>query len=420
MIGSARPQVERLSMRVALGATGLVALIYLGVAVVIVAWTTVSLTGQMDARLERTLASAVAGSRLAGQDQATEPPSGMVDRDRGRPDFGRERVTWLVMADGEVRSTRPDMTLPSDYAGATEPTTVESSGNEIRIVGMASEDGYFVVGESISPVNDARTTVILGLLAIAPFLLAGVFVGFLLVGRRVAMPIERARQRQLAFTADASHELRTPLSVIKANIELALSEAENGNSDRSRLELISDETDRMRAIIQDLLWLARFDAIREPPDEDPVNLGIVVEQAVDRFRPVAATKPLSLDLRVESPDVTLAVSPEWIDRLAGVLLDNACKYTPSGGQVGVKIERIGRRVVLGVDDSGPGIAPEEREKIFDRFRRASSQTEGTGLGLAIADAIVTATSGSWSIGTSPLGGARMQILWADTSRVDHE
>ena len=95
-------------------------------------------------------------------------------------------------------------------------------------------------------------------------LLVLVFAGAFIVGRQTAGPIEQARRRQLEFTADASHELRTPLAVIEAETSLALANLEEGGSDSATLRRVADETHRMRTIVEDLLWLARFDAL--PPD----------------------------------------------------------------------------------------------------------------------------------------------------------
>jgi len=94
-----------------------------------------------------------------------------------------------------------------------------------------------------------------------------------------------------------------------------------------------------------------------------------------------------------------------------VLLANACTYTPSGGRVQVTVVADADGPGLLVDDSGPGIPPEERARIFDRFYRNSTRGEGAGLGLSIGDAIVRATGGEWQVTTSPLGGARFQVRW---------
>ncbi len=105
-------------------------------------------------------------------------------------------------------------------------------------------------------------------------------------------------------------------------------------------------------------------------------------------------------------------SSEWLDRLLGVLLDNACKYSPDGG--GGRGQRRDRRQPGsgGGGGLGPGIPEDERAKIFDRFHRAEGQGGyGSGLGLAIADAVVRHTHGRWEVGTSTYGGARMAVSW---------
>ena len=112
--------------------------------------------------------------------------------------------------------------------------------------------------------------------------------------------------------------------------------------------------------------------------------------------------------------VTVNAAPELLDRLVGVLVDNACKYAPDGGSVEVRVALENGRPTLTVDDSGPGIADEDRQRIFDRFHRSvdtAGQTDGAGLGLAIADAVVKATRGKWTVGQSPLGGARFSVRW---------
>ena len=93
------------------------------------------------------------------------------------------------------------------------------------------------------------------------------------------------------------------------------------------------------------------------------------------------------------------------------MVDNACRYAGSGGTVLVAVKVTGNKVSLSVDDSGPGIAPEERSKLFDRFHRATDEGNGAGLGLANADAVVRATRGEWHVGRAELGGAHMEVRW---------
>jgi two-component system OmpR family sensor kinase len=170
----------------------------------------------------------------------------------------------------------------------------------------------------------------------------------------------------------------------------------------------------MRRLLEDMLWLARFDAAAAPSTTEPVDLGVLAAQAADRFTVVAETRRLHLGVHVPPTQALVAASPDLLDRLIGVLLDNACKYAPEEGIVDVTVAAEGTRVTVTVDDSGPGIAAEDEERIFDRFHRSvttSSEAGGAGLGLAIGDAIVRATGGRWTVGRSPEGGARFSVTW---------
>ena len=211
---------------------------------------------------------------------------------------------------------------------------------------------------------------------------------------------------QLEFTADASHELRTPLSVIEANTSLALAQARDEEWYRTAFERVDNESKRMRRLLDDMLWLARFDATQGPPNAEPVDVGVLATATADRFGAVAEARNLTLVVQAAPVDSVINAPPEWLDRLLGVLLDNACKFSADGGTVRVGVTSEGGRVHLTVDDAGPGIPDEERGRIFDRFHRASETKSGAGLGLAIADAIVRATDGRWKVGPHRRPAAR--------------
>jgi len=262
-------------------------------------------------------------------------------------------------------------------------------------------------------VSQAQANLIVSELVIGPLLLLAVFLGAVAIGRRVAAPIELARRRQLEFTADASHELRTPLSVIEAQATLAIARGRDATWDGEAFGRINTELKRTRKLVDDMLWLARFDSTGEQPQPEPVDLRVLAAQTADRFAAVAETRGQHLEVRTGPPDDDAIVTapPEWLDRLVGILLDNACKYSPDGGSISVGVAGEGRRVRVTVDDSGPGIPVAERGRIFDRFHRATDQPGGSGLGLAIASAIVRASGGRWQIGTSPAGGASVSVSW---------
>jgi signal transduction histidine kinase len=240
-----------------------------------------------------------------------------------------------------------------------------------------------------------------------PFLLLAMFGGVLVVGLRALAPVEQSRRRQLEFTADASHELRTPLSVIRAEADVALSAPREATEYRDSLRRIQGESHRLRQLVEDMLWLARFDSKPPPPGSEPVDLATLAQACADRFRSVGPA------VNAETPDgaVLISAPPEWIDRLAGVLVDNACRYAGPDGTVRIEVRAQGSRASLTVEDSGPGIPEAERPLLFDRFHRATEHGSGAGLGLAIGDSIVRSTGGRWHVGDSPLGGALMSVSW---------
>jgi two-component system, OmpR family, sensor histidine kinase CiaH len=400
-------EVRRQSIRVALTATSIVAIVYFVVAIAVVAIVGRNLTAQIDASLDdalrRSLSQPFPGGGGGGGGYFQPPES-------GRPG-GLPFLTWTVTPNGTVFAPPSNPTLPAAYAAVTTAQTATIDGIDMRIAGAPAGDDHVVVAQNLDSVSQAQSTLILAELLIGPILFIIVFAGAVAIGRRVAAPIERASRRQLEFTADASHELRTPLSVIEAHTSLALAQDRSESWYRDAFGRVDLESKRMRRLLDDLLWLARFDATSTPPNVEPIDLGVLAVQTADRFGVVAEARHLDFDVRVPADSLVINAPPEWLDRLLGVLLDNACKYAPDGGTVTVSIVPEKTRISLVVDDTGPGIPEVERARIFDRFHRASEQGGGAGLGLAIADAIVRATNGRWRVETAPGGGARMAVSW---------
>jgi two-component system sensor histidine kinase CiaH len=398
------PGVRAQSIRVALAATAVVAVAYAIISTAVIAFATIDLTNQIDGRLLGTF------DRLPPSGSAPPPDIG---NQPGRP-FGPQVFVWTIAADGTVTKDSNTPDLPTELVGVTTPQTATIAGVQVRVAGTQVGSERIVVAQTLQPVSDTQNTILLGTLLIAPLLLVVVFVGAVIIGRRVAGPIEAARRRELEFTADASHELRTPLSVIEAHTSLALSQERDPAWYRTAFARVDRESRRMRRLLEDMLWLARFDAAQAPAQAELVDLVTVVRQAADRFAAIAETRKLDLAVEVPASAVMVSGGADLLDRLVGVLLDNACKYSPEGGRVEVHVVIDNSLPTLVVDDAGPGIAEGDREQIFDRFHRSlatTTQAEGAGLGLAIADAVTRATRGKWTIGRSPLGGARFSVRW---------
>jgi two-component system sensor histidine kinase MprB len=213
--------------------------------------------------------------------------------------------------------------------------------------------------------------------------------------------LEESLETQRRFVADASHELRTPLTSMATNIEV-LKQAERLDPDQ-RARLFGDlerEAHEMRDLITALLELARGDANLE---RRPVQLDELVASAVDRAR--ARFPEVGWEERLEPTEVEGV--PERLERAVWNLLENAGKWTTNGKPVEVRL--AGRE--LTVRDHGPGIAPEDREHVFDRFYRASAARSlpGSGLGLAIVREVAEAHGGSVTVEEPPGGGALLRL-----------
>ena len=397
MSAAARGRLRRHALRTAALATALVAV---GLGVVLAA---------TDALVSRNLTAAIDGRLDQWMTQAAAQPNVSVSHIDPDNDFDAPLLSWVMQPDGGCQPVGTAPALPGRLCAATPLITAEVAGNSFRLLGKRIGDGGLVVGASLVPTGQQLGELILAELVVGPLLLALVFVGAFAVGSRVGGPVERMRQRQLAFTADASHELRTPLTVMQAEASLALSG--NDRDLRPALKRVSGEIGRMRRIVEDLLWLARFDSEPRSPQAQLIDLGTAVRTAEERFGTVAATG--SLALTVEAPDRTLLVSMpvEWLDRLIGVLVDNACRHAHTEVRVEARAAD-GGRAELSVSDDGEGIPDGELPLLFDRFHRATSVGQGAGLGLAIADSVVRATHGCWTVTNLAGGGARFAVIWS--------
>ncbi|HUY97196.1 MAG TPA: HAMP domain-containing sensor histidine kinase [Verrucomicrobiae bacterium] len=326
-----------------------------------------------------------------------------------RPDFDQPIFAWVVLPGGGCRRVGAVPALPSTLCRVQAPATADVAGTLFRLIGRRRPGtGRVVVGTSLAPVSGLMGDLVTAELVVGPLLLLLVFLGALAVGSRVGGPVERMRQRQLALTADASHELRTPLTVIQAETNLAL--AGDDRHLRASLVRVSQELTRMRRIVEDLLWLARFDAQPRPPTPAVLDLVTVAQLAAERFATLAAARGVSLAVDAPEGVLLVTVPVAWMDRLVGVLVDNACRHARS--RVGLHVGAVeGRRVELAVSDDGDGIPDAELPRIFDRFHRATPRGDGAGLGLAIADAVVGATHGGWQVTTRDGGGARFAVAW---------
>ncbi len=392
--------------RIALVASLLIGIVYAGCVAVLDGVVAARLVASVDARLQERLSDV----REAGTAAAVTAGTDDDDDDYDNPPL----YLWLVPRDRaavQLSTGAPPLPPASTLAGRPSLTTRLTPGT-FRLDTVRYRGGLLVAGQSLAEQDHIEGVLSVGEALAAPVLLLAVFIGALIIGLRALSPVEQSRRRQLEYTADASHELRTPLSVIAAETSVALGTQRKAADYRSALVRIQGEGERLRRIVEDLLWLARFDSQPPPPGDEPLDLATIAAGCADRFRAVARSHSIEIQVACDGPGPAwISAPPEWLDRLAGVLADNACRYAGPDGTVRISVRQRASRVTLTVEDSGPGIPAEERGRLFDRFHRATERGEGAGLGLAIANSIVRSTAGQWRIGDSPLGGAFFGVSW---------
>jgi len=200
--------------------------------------------------------------------------------------------------------------------------------------------------------------------------------------------IDKAFASVRTFTGNASHELRTPISLMRTEIEVALYRPRDSQEYRAILGRLLEETSRMTNLVENLLSLARADGGAETIGLGPIRVDDLLRQVAGSWNGAMNRAMLDFRVEIEGEDLALLGDRHLLPRLLSILLENASKYTPPGGSVKLCAASAGTRVVLSVADSGIGIDPEQKPRIFDRFYRATQLGEhapaGSGLGLALA------------------------------------
>ena len=223
---------------------------------------------------------------------------------------------------------------------------------------------------------------------------------------RMLERLQRGRDRERRFVSDAAHELRSPLATIRQNSEVAL--AHPGAVPTEELaRTVLDEGLRLQQLVEDLLLLARLDERTDEVRPQHVDLDDILLGEIERIRRADGTR---IDARRLSGGRVWG-DPRRLSRLVGNLLENASRHARSS--VAVALYEEGGEVVLEVDDDGPGIPPEDRSRVFERFVRLDAardrDTGGAGLGLAIVAEVAGLHGGTSRALDSPLGGARLEV-----------
>jgi len=276
------------------------------------------------------------------------------------------------------------------------------------VEGQQKLEGYIRTSESTQEVEVVLSRLRWGLGLGSIFTLSITGIGGLWLTRQSLKPILQSFQQLKQFTADASHELRSPLTAIKTSVDVMRNHPERIHpADEKKLAAIASATQQMSILVEDLLLLTRMDAQTVTINQEliPIPLDEILEDLVDFLELQASEKEITLKSNLLT-GVFVKGDGSKLTRLFANLLENALQYTPKGGTVTIFINRSDRFVIVGVEDTGIGIAPEHLKSIFDRFWRAdqarSRRERGLGMGLAIAQAIAQYHYGEITV-TSQLG-----------------
>jgi len=230
-------------------------------------------------------------------------------------------------------------------------------------------------------------------------------------------PIERNLAYVRRFVADAAHELRTPVSVLRSRADVALSRERRPEAYVDALTSVGLEAERMGRIVDDLLTLARADAGEKAVAHQRFYLDDSALDAVSGVRVLAETRGVDLNVR-EFEEAPVEADPALVRQLLVILLDNAVKFTPTGGRVSLSVRSADGCATVTVEDTGVGISPDELPRIYDRFYRgddARRRSDGAGLGLSIAKWIADTHGADIELVSTVGQGTRVTVRFPPTT-----
>ncbi|MBS1251910.1 MAG: Alkaline phosphatase synthesis sensor protein PhoR [Anaerolineales bacterium] len=230
----------------------------------------------------------------------------------------------------------------------------------------------------------------------------------------MAQEVDRAHRMQRDFVANVSHDLKTPLTSIQGFAQALLDgTAEDSESRRRAAQVIYEEADRMRRLVQVLLELAKLESGQIKLARESIDLGAILKEAMERALPLAETREISVNLRAPASLPAIRGDAHRLSQVFNNLLDNAVAYTPAGGSVEITAAPTSEGTLeIVVSDTGRGIPSEDLPRIFERFYQADkarADRRGTGLGLSIVQEIVAAHGGRVTAASQPDQGTRFTV-----------
>jgi len=321
----------------------------------------------------------------------------------------------------EVRSPAsagvPVVNDPAAISGALRKgsdlrTTSLGDGRRLRLLTYRIGNGSVLqVGRLLSDQDRLLAQYLVGLLIMGSTASVVLAVASWAMAGRSIKPAQQAWDQQQQFISNASHELRTPLTLLRANADYALRSRSAAEREKSLRDIL-DECDYMNRMVEDLLLLSRLDAHRLVLSVDPVALPEFLTETVRQVERIATAKGVTLTLGPVQGSVR--GDKVRMRQALLVVLDNALRFTPSGGTISLSAQVRGREVVLSVTDNGLGISREHLPHIFERFYQVPGQPgegHGNGLGLSIARGLVEAHRGRMAVTSRKDVGTTVQIIF---------
>lgn len=356
------------------------------------------------------------------------PPQDRPDKRDAPPE---RSVSFALQTDSDWNLTGAESRFDMDddfYAAAIKLASASASGegqfnldgNRWAYAVQPNAGGYSIVFLDVTAQLRIVTTLIYTFLLVSLAMLVLIYFISRFFANRSIRPVREAFEKQKRFIADASHELKTPLAVIQTHADVLLASGEDTIASQAKwLHRIKSETDRMKTLTGDLLYLTEMEDARSRPVQFPFNMSEAVFGVILTMEAVLFEKNIAFRYDVE-PDLHVVGNIERIQQVVMILLDNGIKYANPNGEISVTLKKKHHDAVLTVANTGPGIAPEHLERVFDRFYRAdpsrSRKLGGYGLGLAIAKSIVgqhagritaKSTPGEWTTFQVQLPSVRM-------------
>ena len=339
------------------------------------------------------------------QDDTETPPAKPENDKKDKSRFSVETpfetryFTVTVDENGEVTDCDLDRIAAVDEETAEEYTQTAQQKNKTtgfqgiyRYRVTETEDGAkYVFLDCRREISNFRT-VLVTTISVSLLGLAAVFVLVVIFSRMVFRPVEESIQKQKRFITDASHELKTPLTIIDANIEVM--EMESGESQWTKST--RKQIQRLSGLVQQLVTLSRLDEEKGLEEKCEFNLSEAVSECVQPYESLAQTREKNLTLNIEE-DITYTGDERSIRQLAGILMDNAVKYSSENGNITLTLKKKGKKIFLEVYNAADDLPQGKLDVLFERFYRLDSSrnsgTGGSGIGLSMAKAIVQAHKG---------------------------